>query len=207
MTSEVKKSGLPTWAKILIGLVVVVFVIGIVSIVAMIFFVQNVMKQAQDPVAIQRTAKAIADFPEPLPNGYKFAFALGMAGINTVTIEHKSDQQMLIMISYPKSEDTDPKALVQKVFEGGIKAPGQSKLEDSKFQEVKSQGLEDVAGESMPYMIGSMTDKEGTKYEGMVGCVVSKAKKKTIFLYGMQPGAKGYNLKTTEDFLKTIKSF
>ncbi|MBI4533015.1 MAG: hypothetical protein HY711_03630 [Candidatus Melainabacteria bacterium] len=207
MTSDAEKSKLPTWAKVLIGLVV----FGIVAVIALgvgaFFFVQNIVKQAQDPAVVSRTAHAIADIPEPLPKGYKYSFAFGMAGINTLVVQHEPDQQMLILISKPQKEDVDADKLVNVLFEAGIKTPGQSGLEGGKGEKVKLHGTETIGGESMPYIIGTMADKKGTKFDGMVGCVVSKTKDKTVLIYGMQPGGSPYNFEATKEFLKAIRTF
>jgi len=204
MTSEAKKGGFPTWAKILIGVVVVGIIGSIALAVGMVFFFQNMVKQSQDPVAIAKTAKSIATFADPLPSGYKFSMALDIAGIKTVTVEHQSDSQMLTFMSFPKKDETsDPQALVDKLYETGI----QTHQTSAKFNEVKKKGSMDVAGETMPYIVGEMQSDSGKKFQGMVGCIIPKGKSETFFVYGMQPQGKDYNLDGTEEFLKTIKGF
>ena len=205
MTSEEKTGGLPTWAKVLIGLVAGGMVIGILAIVGGVWYFGNMMKQAQDPTAIAKTARQIAEFPDPLPQGYQYKLALPIAGINTVAIEHDPDKQMIMFVSYPQNDKSDPKKLIDEVYEKGFSPPGQGG--GGKIEEVKSRGTELVGGAEMPYIVGSMTDKSGTKIEGMIGCVVSKDKGKTVLIYGMQPGEGAYRLDVTKDLLKTIKTF
>src|SRR5262249_41794075 len=207
MTSEVKKGGLPTWAKVLIGFVVFAIIAGIIAVGGIIYLVQDTVKKAQDPAIIAQTAKSIADFSEPLPAGYKFALALDMFGVKTVTVEHEPDKQTIIFMTAPQKEDTDPQALVNKLFEAGIKTPGQPEGASGRFEQEKLRGTETVGGEAMPYIVGSMADKSGTKLEGMVGAIVSKAKGKTVIVYGIQPGAAGYDMETTKKLLQTIKGF
>src|SRR5687768_3339550 len=119
MTTEAKKGGMPLWAKILIGLVVLGILGGIAAFAGLFFFVSNTIKQAQDPAAISRTAAKIATFQEPLPAGYKFVAGLDLMGIDTVVVENDSDKQTLTLISYPKKE-TDPSAFVKRVAESGV---------------------------------------------------------------------------------------
>src|SRR3990167_702070 len=154
MTSDERKCQFPTWAKVLIGLVIFGIVLVIAFGVGAFFFVQNIVKQAQDPAMVSRTAHAIADIAEPLPKGYKYAFAFGMVGVNTLVVQHEPDQQMLILISKPKKEDVDADKLVDVLFEAGIKTPGQPGLDGSKGEQVKLHGTETIGGESMPYIIG-----------------------------------------------------
>lgn len=207
MTSEVKTGGLPTWAKVLIGFVVFAMIAGIIAIVGAIYFFQDTVKKAQDPANIAKTAQSIADFTQPLPEGYKFALALDMFGVKTVTVEHDADKQTVIFMTAPQKEDTDPQALVNKLFEAGIKTPGQPEGASGRFEQEKLRGTETVGGETMPYIVGSMSDKSGTKLEGFVGAIVSKSKGKTIIVYGIQPGEAGYDTNTTKTLLKTIKGF
>src|SRR5271155_5574579 len=117
MTVEPNKgqdTGLPTWAKVLIGLVVAGIIGFIALFIGIAVFFQNTFKQAQDPVAIGRVASQIGAFQNPLPDGYKFVMGLNLAGINTLTVEHKPDQQIIFVISYPKAE-ADPKSVVERI--------------------------------------------------------------------------------------------
>lgn len=207
MTAEVKKTGLPTWAKVLIGMVVFAIISGIIAVVGLVYFVQDTVKKAQDPAVIAKTAREIAEFTEPLPAGYKFALALDMFGVKTVTVEHDSDKQTLIFMTAPPKEDMDANALVTKLFEAGIKAPTHPEAAGGRFDKEKSRGTETVGGEPMPYIVGTMSDKSGSKFEGLVGAIVSKPKHKTVIVYGIQPGDQGYNMETTRTLLKTIKGF
>ncbi len=201
MTSGEKRDGMPTWAKVLIALVVVVVVGGISLVVGGVFWMQRTMKEAQDPAAIARVAQSIAVFQDPLPAGFKFTFGLDIAGIKTLTVEHQDDMQRLILMSFPKKEKTDPQELVNALFEKGINTP----QANAKFEAVESKGVETVAGARMPYMIGSMTDKAGSKFEGFVACLVSQSREETVFIYGIQPPGAAYNLAGTRLFLQSMK--
>ncbi len=201
MTSEESKGGLPTWAKVLIGLVVVVILAVGGLVVGGIVFFQNASKQWSDPVAINKVAQSIAAFPAPLPEGYKYLMGMDLAGIKTVTVEHADDKQAIIIMSFPKKDKTDAQTMVNELYEKGVK----TQQTQAKFEDVKSKGTEMVAGLSMPYIIGTMTDNTGKKAEGMVGCLVSETKAETIFIYGLQPPGAPYNLKATLTLLQSIK--
>jgi hypothetical protein len=204
MTNEVEanKGGLPTWAKILIGLVVVGGAGVIIASVGFFFFIKDMVQKAEDPETIVRTTKQIAEFQNPLPEGYKFEAAFTLMNVGTVIVQHPQDKQTLTLISFPKKEN-DPKAFVDRIIESGVDS-GKS---TAKLEEIKSRGDLDVAGVHMPYVIGKMADKSGKTFEGMVGCLVSPTKEKTLLVYGTQPLGTEYNVESTKQFLKAIKSF
>lgn len=201
MTSAEKQGGLPTWAKVLIGIVVLLLVGGGALIIGGVIFMQDFARKSQDPVAITKVAQSMAGFPNPLPPGYQYSMGFDMAGIKTVTLEHPADKQLLIMMSFPKREKKPVKEIVQEMYEKGVQTPQAS----ARFEQVKEKGEETVAGESMPYIIGQLVDNAGNKFDGMVSCLVSKDNEKTIFIYGLQQPGSPYNLQTTTSLLKQLK--
>lgn len=199
MASQESGVGLPLWAKILIGLVVV----GIVGFIAVCVGLWVTFKNtlSLNPEEIQRNASQIAVFEQPLPTGYKYSMGINLMGINTVVVEHQPDQQMIFLICYPKAE-SDPETMVAKISESGVNTGSTS----AKIEKIKEKGKEAVAGETMPYVMGTMSDKNGS-HEGLFGCIVPKAKQKTILIYAAEPSGKPYDLAVTEGFLKSIKEF
>lgn len=202
-SADTTKKKLPTWAKLVIGLVLAAMISSSLFIFGMALFFQKVVKDAQDPNSLVTCAKDIANIEMPLPKGYKFSMGFGLLGINTVTIDHQPDGQMIILISYPSRGDEDAQVLVDKLYDSGLNTPQAT----ARFQEVKEKSETTVGGEKMPYIVGVMEDKSGTKFEGLVGCITSKKGQKSILIYGMQPPGAPYNKDVTMDFLKTIKGF
>lgn len=203
MTSNTggERQGLPTWAKVLIGLVVA-GAIGVVIIVAIAaFFLVNSFKQAQDPVAIAKVADQIGTFQNPLPDGYKYMMGLNLAGIETLTVEHKPDEQIIFVIAYPKA-DQDANSVVERISQTGVNT-GQT---SAKFEKVTGRGTEQVAGEQMPYIVGTLVDKSGS-HEGMFGCIIPRGKNKTVLIYAAEPAGTSFNLPVTKNFLNSIHSF
>jgi hypothetical protein len=199
--AEAPKGGLPKWAKILIG-VVIVGIIGIAaSFLGILFFMKNLAENAKDPVYITRTAQKMADFGD-LPPGYEFTGGLDMMGIQMVMISHEKTNQTLSIASYPK-KDKDPHVTIEKLISSGVTTPNQT----AKIQDIQQRGEIPVAGTTMPYAIGKVTDVRGRAFEGMFGCVVSPTKDRTLLIYGIQPLGTKYDMATTEAVLKTIKSF
>ena len=200
MTNETKKGGFPTWAKILIGIVAVglVAIVGLV-IVGVVFF-QNVAKQTQNPAAISKVASNIGEFQSPLPPDYKMTMGINLAGMNVLTVQHNPDGQTIMFMSYPKVDGD-----AQSVIDGMANKSATMPQSATRIEVVNKRGTEMVGGEDMPYIIG-VTSERGVKREALVGCIVPKGKEKTLIVVAAQPTGT-YNLKETEDFLTTIKSF
>ncbi len=201
-TEENTKKKMPTWAKALIVLVIV----GIVGLTTMaigaVFFVQKIYRDALDPAMITKAAGEIAVFSEPLPKGYKYlmGFSNKELGIDLLAIDN-SGGQFLMVLKYPEKEE-DATKLVDRSYESGFSTPQAT----AKFESVKSRGEFTVGGQKMPYVLGNMTDQEGRKLQGLVGCVVKKDTHEAIVLYGVQMPGKDYDMDITEGFLQTIKT-
>ncbi len=201
MTSEAKKGGLPTWAKILIGLVVV-GTIGVVAfLVGIVLFFGNMSKQATDPAYISRVVKSVAVVQDPLPQGFQYQMAIEIMGANMFIVNHKPDNLQLIMGMMPPSDKKEDSAesMTQELSRKGIPNVGTS-------FEVTGKGVETVAGEQMPYVLGTTQDKTGQKIEGLIGAILTKDHKKAILFYGISQKSP-YNMDATKEFLGVIKSF
>lgn len=199
MTSQEIKKGLPTWAKVLIVLAVVGIVGMIAAGVGIFFLVKDMV--VQEPADIKRLAAQTMTLEEPLPSGYTMNMGLNMFGLSALTVTHDGDQQMIMLISFPKAE-TDPQATLKRISEQGIET-GSGRIV---AQDVKQRGTEEVGGEAMNYLVGTMSDKSGP-HDGMVGLIVPKGKQKTIFIYAAQLNKMPYDFAVTQKFLKAIKSF
>lgn len=202
MTEETIKRKLPGWAKVLIALVII-GIVGLTTIaVGGVYFAQKIYRDSMDPAMIQKAAHEIAKFSEPLPQGYKYlmGFSNKSLGINLLAIDNKGDQ-FLMLLKYPEKEE-DAAKLVDRSYETGFSTPQAT----AKFESVKGRGTLDVGGASMPYILGNMSDQDGRKLQGLVGCVVKKDTHEALLLYGVQFSGKDYDMAVTEGFLKTIKS-
>lgn len=201
-TEESTKKKLPTWAKVLIALVIV-GIVGLTTVaISAVFFVQKVYREALDPAMITKAAAQIATFSEPLPKGYKYllGFSNQALHIDLLALDN-SGGQFLMVLKYPEKEE-DATKLVDRSYESGFSTPQAT----AKFESVISRGEFVVGERKMPYVLGNMTDQEGRKLQGLVGCVVKKETHEAIVLYGVQFPGKDYEMAITEGFLKTIKS-
>lgn len=203
MMSGEKPDGLPTWAKVLIG-IVVIGMLGVAGVVgAGIYFVSKMSNEATDPQAIARTAAQVATFQEPLPAGYKFVMGIGLAGYNLVTAEHEPEEQTIILISYPVKQKESAQEILDRMFDSGLSAGSVN----AQFSGEKTKGEMGVAGQSMPYVLSTVTDGSGKDFKGLLGCIQVPDKNKTVLVYGMQPEGDTYKLEITEGFLKAVKKF
>jgi hypothetical protein len=222
---EPRKS-LPAWSKVLIALVVVSLGGVFASTISVFMYVRTIAKQASDPLAIKATAQAIAHFPEPLPAGYKYDLCINAAPfMQSVTVEHDNDGQLVSLFAAPNSASQDINALVSRAYDYGI-SPLFSSSNDTigvqqKFQDVKSKGEETVGNEKMAYIVGELAESDQSqpgkqasgskpdkqKKQGMVGCIWAKESRKMILIYALQTSDSPYNQQVTMDLLKTIKGF
>ncbi|MBX9770438.1 MAG: hypothetical protein K2X29_03660 [Candidatus Obscuribacterales bacterium] len=202
-TKESTKKKLPTWAKVLIALVIV-GIVGLTTVaIGTVFLVQKVYRDALDPAMITKAAAEIATFSEPLPKDYKYllGFSNQALHIDLLAIDNTTGGQFLMVLKYPEKEE-DATKLVDRSYESGFSTPQAT----AKFESVISRGEFVVGDRKMPYVLGNMTDQEGRKLQGLVGCVVKKETHEAIVLYGVQFPGKDYDMAITEGFLKTIKS-
>jgi hypothetical protein len=199
MTSQVNKAGLPTWAKVLIVLVIVGIVGSITLGIGMFFMFKHMF--VQEPKELKQLAAQTVTLQDPLPAGYNLNMGLDMFGPKVLTFSHDGDQQMIVLISFPKAE-SNPKAMIKDITEHGVDTGSGRTV----AEEIKQQGQAVVGGEEMSYVVGTMTDKSG-RHQGMLGVLVPKNKEKTILIYAVQPNKEPYSFEVTQNFLKAVKSF
>jgi hypothetical protein len=200
MTSDAVKKGLPTWAKILIGLVIAGTVLLVAVVIGGFVLIGNIQKDATNPAYIEKVTKSIVDI-QALPPGYNYQMALDIGGLKTVVFQHKPDGTQITLVHFPQASTKTSEEMTTELVDKGFPAQGAS----GKF-EVTSKGTETVAGQPMSYVLGTATNRTGTKEPGMIGTVISPDKTKTLMIYGSTPGDK-YNMDATKAFLSSIKGF
>ncbi|HEY9787209.1 MAG TPA: hypothetical protein V6D17_17600 [Candidatus Obscuribacterales bacterium] len=199
-----KPGCLPLWSRIIIGLVIAAFSGTMIFASKCVFDIKELARLAVDPAYIAMCAGKIADFPEPLPEGYSYKVGLDLQPfqISIVTLEHAADQQQMVFFSVrDQTPDVDAKSLLSRAYDYGINTPTAS----AHFTDLKMKGEITVAGETAPYMSGQLTDREGRKYEGLIACIRPKGQKKTILIYALEPPGKPLNTDICFDLLKKIK--
>jgi hypothetical protein len=185
------RGAMPTWAKVLLGLVIVGF-LGIVTI-GIAIYVYVTQNFVMDPVKVAAMAKNVATFEEPLPGGWKWGMGMDLQVMKMV-IAQAPDQQSLILLSVP-SADKSAKDLMHDTT---ITTNSRTRM-----TAIEKTGTETVAGLPMEYELGTI-EKDGQQSKGFMGAIVDRDKKKSLFVVGVQPEGE-YNLPETQQFLKSIK--
>jgi hypothetical protein len=121
-----------------------------------------------------------------------------------VAIDHKEDQQKILFLGHLQDEPDaiETKQLLDRAYDFGITTDAVT----CKFTDVKTKGDLQVGTDKMLYMTGDLKDQGGNLYQGVVGCVRSVPKKKTVLVYSLSPQGKALNLDTCFNLLKSLPS-
>lgn len=205
MDRAFEKRSLPAWAMALCVLVSVTISLVIGSAFYLCIWARQISQDSSKPEYMLKTAARIANFPQPLPAGYamKTAVDLPDIGFEVLVIEHQSDKQDICFMLTKDLGDDKPEEVLDKVTEGGINTA----VYIAKFQEMKSHGQVEVAGQKMPYIVGRFKDYTGRTCDGMVACVIVKGSAKNILIYAFPTTETPYNQESALDLIESIKSF
>lgn len=203
MTQETEKS-LPTWARILVAMVVITIVGGTTMAIGGVVFTQKVFNESTNPQMISRAVNDIADFSEPLPNGFKYLFGYSNKFIKPfaiIAVDNSVGKQYLTLMKYRQDNGSTQK-LLDSSYEIGFSTP----TGYIRFSSIESRGTLQIGGKAVPYIIGKTIDSQDHKSQAMVATLIDQDQKKAFVLYGLQLSDDAYNLTATESLLKTIKS-
>jgi hypothetical protein len=189
MESTARKSGLPVWAKFLLGLTLF-FLFSIVVLVgaASIFFA-DFQKKNTDPTVVKKIANSIVTIDDPLPAGFSWVVGLDIFGLKMAAVNHKPDNLELILTSLPSSKASNS-------LEDNISSSEQNPAlanatgTQSKF-EAKVKGSEAVANKQFIYAIGVVKDRSGRDIPSLMGFFSPNDKGTSVMLVGVEEsGAK-----------------
>ena len=104
------RTKLPTWAWVIIAFTSIVLV-GVLALeICSTFALDRLVSNANKPDHIKIVAKDIAEFPDPLPDGYSYQMGVSFPFVvSMINIDHKSDKQLIEILSYGLVSDQDPK--------------------------------------------------------------------------------------------------
>jgi len=221
----------PIWATAVIAIVVISFLCFFLGGLALIRAVQEIVKEAGDPKNALVVATNVAQFPSSLPDGYHYKLAIGVntdkmmswfglptnkaslltkKDLNLLAIEHEPDKQQIVFLSTPtvflsgpELEAKDSTELLNDDFSANAISGGTA----TRFRTRKSKGVFNIAGLSMPYIIGELDDgepDEAKAKEGLMGCLLLKDQKRVLRIYGLQYESGSYNLPETQTLLESI---
>jgi hypothetical protein len=207
-----KRLSLPLWARIVVALVAASLVGLGYMVVRGVAMVQHLAHDSIDPNKQKQVVQTVAQFPDPLPEGYSIerAISIGVPGVDTsrkdiVILKHVPDNLSVQLFSNPdaEGEDTiDARNYLDRAME--VSSSG---YPAAKIQAVKSKGQTTICGQEMAYIVGEFKDPQDQKFSGMIGCICVRNKHKTILLFAVEPPGTPFNLETVMSLLKSVKSF
>lgn len=188
------RGAIPTWAKILLGIVLV----GIVGIVALSFVLYNTVKDmgTTDPQKIAAMAKDVAVMSDPLPGNFQWKVGMNMKIMQIVSAK-APDGQTITMMTIPTAKK-DAGSILHGTGSEKTSTPAQ-------ITSVEQKGTETVGGLPMMWEQGTII-KDGKQSKGFMGVVINKPKSNTVLIIGEQETGE-YNWPETKKFLAGIQSF
>jgi hypothetical protein len=187
---------MPTWAKVLIALVV----LGLVGVIALVFvagsLVANVGKQAVDPANAAKAAHEIVQIQEPLPSGWQWKMGMNMGFMKMAALMNDSSHVMINFMEIPNPKNQTPQQIMEN--------PNTSS-QTRNFVET-SHGHDMVAGKDMYWKRGRAETNKGNAVMQMG--IVSGANGKSIMIQVIEPEAHGdYDPSQAEPIMKRITGF
>jgi len=193
------------WATLLICFVILT--IGSVSttVFSWLMFARQIVVDANVPEKIQVTAQKIAQFPQPLPEGYKYLMAANFEIMQCLVIEHEPTHQQIAFYTLPgQMNERDSKSFLDKAYDAGINTTYLA----GKFHDLKSHGTIPVLGQQMNYLIGEFTDlATNRKSDGLVATISLNKAAKNILIYSYPDRDHAYNQQVTMNLLNSLKGF
>ncbi len=159
--------------------------------------IESMRKKAREPENIKLVASKIADFAEPLPEGFRWRSGVELPLSKSLTIERKNPF-MIITINSEQAITTNI-AQLDSSLEIGSKL-GRDMMTQKWTK--KSDGTSSVAGHSMKYELGEITMGEHHVGE-LRGAVPLKGKTVTIDAFGEWD--KPFDMDRLNNFLAGIK--
>lgn len=206
---KIARKPLPLWSRLLVVLVSFMFFSSIYGVVMGTVAFKRAFENCQETAHIKQVAQRILKFPAPLPEGYKYSLGVDLdfftANIKFVGIDYKEGKQQLLFVALNSvNPERSTRVMLQSAYDIGVNTPGVS----GRFTETLSRGRWTFEGSSMPYIIGKLKDIDDKEHVGLVACMLMPEKKKTLFLYAVEPGEKEkFDINVCVDLLKEIRGF
>ena len=202
---EKKKQRLPIWASLLICFVVLTIATVSTSVFSWLMLARRIVVEANVPEKMQQTSMKIAQFPQPLPAGFKYLMAADFGIMQTLVVEDEPSHQQIAFYSLPgPMGEKDSKNFLDRAYDAGINTT----YINAKFHDLKSHGDIKVAGQQMNYLLGEFTDiGTNRKADGLVGSIGLNNAAKNILIYSYPDRDHAYNQQVTMNLLNSLKGF
>ena len=210
----------PIWARIVVALVLTGWLAFLGVSTYFGFGLVQLLKEATDPVLVARDARQIAQFPEPLPAGFKYTFTGIPFNYSLMTLAYVPDATVFVIGTKPTSDlgTDDAVKLVDNPKDFGLpNVYGDMKIEQ--------KGELDLDGKKMQYVAGSSSNGRDHSIGCFIGCVMMPSKdeknpanKNALIVYAVTPGKIGedspletkgvkFNLDAAKKLFASIKGF
>lgn len=196
---------MPLWAILLMCFVVLAITTAGTTVFSALMFARRIVVDAYVPEKMQQAAMKIAQFPQPLPEGYKYLMAADFELMQCLVIEHKPSGQQIVFYTLPgPMTEKDAKNFLDRAYDAGINTVYLA----AKFHSLKSHGSIDVNGAKLNFLLGEFTDlATNRKADGMVGSISLNKAAKNILIYSYPDAHHAYNQQVTLDLLNSLKGF
>lgn len=207
-----RKAAYPLWAKVIMSVVLFGWLACVYFFIVSAHTCVAVVRHAPDPAYIEAITRKIARI-DKLPAGFKPIFAVSLFNSSLLTLNYEPDHTGFMVWSVPPEQRRwTARQLVDSMAEKGIPTIS----DDFK---VEKKGAIPVSGETMEYVSGEASSKQGN-YGGFVGCAVLKDKR-AIFIYGWTPpklakqkagiapqtGQVSFDMDAVNSLLSSVKGF
>lgn len=196
MSSEepvIVETGLPGWARLLLGL----FIAGIIGIVSLII-VGSIsfaawQKNATDPQVISNLVAKDLHI-QSLPEGFTYSIGYSFAGMDIVNITYKKSETEFLFVKLPNAKNLTNENLY-------VILPNDP-MQPLAIEDIKTKGTEDVGPYKLHYIIGSIN--AGTPLPQMRAAMLTDNGKSILRITGTtMKGA--FDMDATRRLLASIK--
>ena len=116
-----KKKALPVWSRLLMTLVIVLFAGSIYGVISGTQAFYTTFKNVEEPGHIKQVAGSMADFPDPLPDGYsyKLGVSLNVFGddFKALGIDYKKGKQSIVFYCLSVAKGVTAREMLNRFYQ------------------------------------------------------------------------------------------
>lgn len=183
---------MPTWLKVLLGIVVV----AIIAVIGVGIAGYNMVKDAVSPDAASKIAHEMVEIGT-LPPGWKYLMGMNVGVTKIASLQNTDGSAMVQFLEIPNPK----KQTAEQLLAG---SDGQLSQNGNSFTKEDS-GVTTVGGQKMSYFRGTMNSK-GQSVATEMGIVVTPSGK-TVMIQEMEPKAVKFDPSLTKPVMDAITGF
>ena len=205
-----KKKALPVWSKVVIVLVITLFAGSIYGVIQGTLVFYETFRNVEDPIHIKKVAASIAEFPDPLPEGYSYVLGVSLDVLGdefkALGIDFKKGKQTIVLYCLSVDKGVTAAEMLKRFYK--VKLVNTISFVGS-FVESTGQGSWTLPNGQMPYVVGKVKrSSDESMHTGLIACMVLPDSKRAILMYVVEPGAKEkFDMDVTMKLLTHIGRF